>query len=103
MMTKTALVLAGCVTAATVGYAHAQAGSTPAPDSNAPANSAVRTANDASSASLARGRNSFTKAEAKGRIEKAGYSDVTGLAKDAMHSGQRVNVALDYKGVVSSR
>lgn len=54
------------------------------------------------------GANSFTKAEAKSRIEKAGYSHISGLAKDkdgiwrgkASKGDIIVNVALDYQGNV---
>ena len=54
------------------------------------------------------GANSFTEAQAKGRIEKAGFSQVTGLRKDdqgiwrgkAMQRGKQVNVALDFRGNV---
>ncbi len=57
------------------------------------------------------GANSFTMAQAKEHIEKEGYTGVSGLAKDraglwrgrAMKGGRRVHVALDFKGVVSSR
>ena len=57
----------------------------------------------------AKGRNSFTESQAQSRITKAGYSDVTALAKNkngvwqgkAMKDGQTVNVALDYKGNVT--
>lgn len=57
----------------------------------------------------AKGRNSFTQSQARGRIEKAGYSDVGGLAKNkngvwqgmAMKDGAKVAVALDYKGNVT--
>ncbi len=108
-MIKT-LVLAACFSAASVGCAYAQENSTPTPDPSAAANPAVQSG-DMKSSTLAKGQNSFTKAEAKGRLEKAGYTDITGLMKDgnglwqaqAMHSGQRVNVALDYKGTVSSK
>jgi hypothetical protein len=110
MKTINALVLAACLSAASVGCAYAQGNSTPSPDPNAAANPAVQSG-DMRSPSLAKGQNSFTKAEAKGRIEKAGYTDLTGLTKDsnglwqaqAMRDGQRVNVALDYKGTVSSK
>jgi opacity protein-like surface antigen len=106
-----AFMLAACLTAASVGCAYAQDASTPAPDPNAAANPAVKSPDDMASTGLAKGQNSFTKAEAKGRIEKAGYTNVTGLTKDAnglwqgqaMRDGQRVNVALDYKGNVSSK
>lgn len=59
----------------------------------------------------ASGRNSFTQAQATGRIAKAGYTGVSNLAKDtngvwrgmAMHGGKRVQVGLDYKGNVTAR
>ena len=58
----------------------------------------------------AKGRNSFTEAQAQGRMAKAGYTDVSKLAKDkngvwqgtAMKDGAKVNVALDYKGNVTT-
>ena len=57
----------------------------------------------------ARGRNSFTQAEARRRIERSGFNQVTGLKKDgggvwrgtAMRDGASVPVWLDYKGNVS--
>ena len=59
----------------------------------------------------AKGANSFTKGQAMKRIQKAGYTGVTGLAKDAngvwqgtaMKDGKSVAVGLDYKGNVSVR
>ncbi len=54
------------------------------------------------------GANSFTEAQAISSIEEAGYSGVSGLAKDdqgiwrgkATKDGKSVSVALDYKGNV---
>jgi hypothetical protein len=54
------------------------------------------------------GANSFTEGEAKSRIEKAGYTEVSGLKKDdqgiwrgsASKAGKPVKVSLDYKGNV---
>ena len=54
------------------------------------------------------GANSFTEAQAKDRIEKAGYTGVGALTKDAdgvwhstaMKGGSQVNVNLDFKGNV---
>lgn len=111
MKTIKTLVMAGCLTVVSVGCARAQEGSTPSPNPGAAANPAVKSPSDTGSSTLAKGQNSFTKGEAKTRIEKAGYTDITGLAKDAnglwqaqaMHNGQHVNVALDYKGNVSSQ
>jgi uncharacterized membrane protein YdfJ with MMPL/SSD domain len=54
------------------------------------------------------GANSFTEAQAKDRIEKAGYANVTNLKKDdqgiwrasAKQGDKQVNVALDFQGNV---
>jgi putative membrane protein len=54
------------------------------------------------------GANSFTEAQAKDRIEKAGYANVTALKKDdqgiwrasAKQGEKQVNVALDFQGNV---
>ena len=55
-----------------------------------------------------KGPNSFTEGEAKSRIEKKGFANVSALKKDdngvwrgrAMKNGQQVDVALDYQGNV---
>jgi predicted transcriptional regulator len=55
------------------------------------------------------GKNSFTEDQAKSRIEKAGYMDVTGLKLDdqgvwrasAMKDGKQANVSLDFQGNVT--
>jgi hypothetical protein len=62
-------------------------------------------------APLAKGANSFTEGEAKSRLEKAGYANVSDLNKDAdglwqasaTRHGKPVKVALDYKGNVATR
>ena len=54
------------------------------------------------------GANSFTEAQARERMEKAGYTQVSGLRKDdqgiwrasAMQGGKQVNVSLDFRGNV---
>jgi hypothetical protein len=54
------------------------------------------------------GRNSFTEGEAKSRIEKMGFANVSNLKKDdngvwrghAMKDGKSVEVSLDYQGNV---
>jgi hypothetical protein len=59
----------------------------------------------------AAGANSFTKAQAKSRIAKAGYTHISGLAKDkdgvwrgqAYNGSATVPVALDYQGNVVPR
>jgi len=58
-----------------------------------------------------KGANSFTEAQAKDRIEKAGYSDVKDLKKDdkgiwnaaGMKDGKAVSIALDYQGNVVAK
>ncbi|MDB5459165.1 MAG: hypothetical protein JWO72_906 [Caulobacteraceae bacterium] len=58
-----------------------------------------------------KGANSFTKAQAAKRMEKAGYASVTGLAKDkdglwhgsATKDGKTVDVSLDFKGNVNAQ
>lgn len=57
------------------------------------------------------GANRFTEAQAKSRIEGAGYSDVSGLVKDkdgtwrgkATKGSATVNVTLDYQGNVVAK
>jgi len=57
------------------------------------------------------GANSFTRSQARSRIEHAGYSQVSHLVKDkdgvwrgtALKDGATVNVALDYQGNVVAR
>jgi predicted transcriptional regulator len=83
----------------------------PAPGDKAAAsgdsNQAVATTS-ANADQPAKGANSFTKNQARHRIQKKGYSHVTGLAKDqdgvwrgtAQKGGQPINVWLDYKGNV---
>lgn len=52
------------------------------------------------------GANSFTEGQAKSRLEANGYSNVTGLKKDAngvwkgtaMNAGAKVDVSVDYRG-----
>jgi opacity protein-like surface antigen len=58
------------------------------------------------SAAPVAGKNSFTESQARDRLEKHGYTQVTGLQQDnqsiwrgkAMKDGKPVDVALDYQG-----
>lgn len=62
-------------------------------------------------ATPAKGRNSFTEAQARRRLEKAGFSAVSRLAKDrngvwqgtAVRNGTKATVMLDYKGNITTR
>ena len=57
------------------------------------------------------GRNSFTMTQARGRISRAGFTNVTGLKKDnqgiwrgqAQKDGSPVSVSLDYQGNVTGQ
>ncbi len=103
------LAAAGLLAGASV----AQTSSTPgaSPDAKARAsgetNQAVVTTSAHADAPAA-GANSFTQDEAGARIGKQGYTDVSGLQKDASgvwrghakKGGQQVAVWLDYKGNV---
>ena len=80
------------------------------PAKDGPQNSAVNTQNSTNRMVDApvKGANSFTEGEAKSRIEKKGFANVSDLKKDdqgvwrghAMRNGQRVDVAIDYQGNV---
>lgn len=98
------VALAAAVSFAAVGIAAAQTTPTTPPASSPPA--APSTSIEKSAPMP--GANSFTEAQAKERMEKAGFMQVTSLKKDdkgiwrasAMQSGKKVNVALDFQGSV---
>ena len=86
----------------------AQTQNPPAQDS--PQNSAINTQDSSNrqvNAPVA-GASSFTEGQAKSRIERMGFADVTDLKKDdngvwrgrAMKGGQMVDVSVDYQGNV---
>ena len=57
----------------------------------------------------AKGHSSFTEKQAKGRIAKAGYTDVSDLKKTdlgwqgtATKDGKSVSITLDYKGNITA-
>ena len=104
---RKSLVMAA-VLALVAGGALAQTQNPPAKDG--PQNSAVNSSDSSNrkvDAPVA-GRNSFTAGEAKSRIEKMGFANVTDLKKDdngvwrgrAMKDGKTVDVSLDYQGNV---
>jgi hypothetical protein len=82
------------------------------PSGNAPSNvNASGTATFVPATALERGANSFTEGQARSRLEGAGLSNITELAKDdqgiwrgkAMRGGQSVAVGFDYKGNISAQ
>jgi len=78
---------------------------------NAPQNDAVNADANKGDTSQTAGSNSFTEGQAKGHIENAGYTDVTGLTKtpdglwtgSAKKDGKTVQVSVDFKGAVSAK
>lgn len=90
--------LAAAASIAAIGMASAQ---TTPPASSPPATSKTDKA-------PMPGANSFTEAQAKDRIEKAGFTQVTSLKKDdqgiwrasGMKGDKKVNVSLDFQGNV---
>lgn len=99
-MHRKILVAAMATTLATGAFAQADTSSH---------NPAVKDATAHTTTMAAKGRNSFTESQARGRIEKAGYANLGELTKNkngvwqgtATKDGGKVNVALDYKGNVT--
>jgi hypothetical protein len=105
------IAISAALTLGTATFASAQDQAGPTADPHAMQNPAVKSPNEMTDAPLAKGHNSFTKGEAKARIQKAGYAHVTDLTLDsdglwqahATRAGHPVNVALDYKGNVAAQ
>jgi hypothetical protein len=103
-------VVIGVFLAFAASGALAQTGSQNPPAEKGPQNSAINSSDKQVNAPV-QGRNSFTEGEAKSKIEKAGFANVSGLKKDdsgiwrgkAMKNGQSVDVSLDYQGNVVTR
>jgi hypothetical protein len=108
MKKRPVIVLCLIFAMATAGLAVAQSEPQSNPGS-APPNAPLKSPDQVDPGPLAQGQNSFTRDEARSRIEQAGYSRVAGLIQDAqglwharaMRDGRPVNVALDYKGDVA--
>ena len=98
-------ILAAAALGASALAAHAQTAKPPTSEGNTPA---VATPDSTNPTAPVEGANSFTESQAKERIEKAGYTDVTGLKltdqgiwhATAMKDGKSVSVGLDYQGNV---
>jgi len=104
-------LLATAVITVLVGAGGAFAQTT-APSANPNASTpAVASPNANEPGAPAAGANSFTEAQAKSRIEKAGYTNVSGLSKDkdgiwkgkASKAGTSVDVGVDYHGNVVAK
>ena len=103
------IVLIGAVVALSAAGALAQTASPPA--NSGPGSPAVARPGTPAPGAPVAGANSFTESQAKSRIEAAGYSNVSGLAKDkdgvwrgkGAKSGTTVDVSLDYQGNVTPK
>ena len=75
------------------------------------ANGAVNTDANTTETATSAASSSFTEGQAKGHIEHAGYTDVTGLTKTAdglwtgmaKKDGKSVSVSVDFKGAVTAK
>src|SRR5690349_25045235 len=104
---RNSLIVAAVLAFAATG-AVAQSQNPPA--NNAPQNSAINNSDSSNRQvnSPVAGHNSFTEGEAKSRIEKMGFANVSDLKKDddgvwrgrAVKGGQTVDVSVDYQGNV---
>ena len=107
---STTAVIAVLVGATALGQNAAAQSMAPAANPH-PSTPAIAIPNANNPGAPAAGSNSFTEGQAKSRIEAAGYSNVSGLAKDkdgiwrgtATKSGTTGSVALDYQGNVVSK
>lgn len=74
-------------------------------------NPALKDSDPVRTTAAAEGANSFTEDQARSRLADAGYTGVTGLAKDksgvwratATKDGKSVQVGLDFKGDIATR
>ena len=89
-----------------INISPAMAQSNAAQNSTTPPAVSTSNAESKTAAAPVPGKNSFTEAEAKKRLESFGYTDVSALHQDAQSiwrgtatkSGQQTPVALDYQG-----
>lgn len=97
------MFLAAALVISSAAYAQAPAAK------DGPGNNAVNSDQKNSNAPVA-GRNSFTEGQAKSAIEKAGYTNVSGLKKDdtgvwrgnASKGGTASAVSVDFQGNVNA-
>ncbi|CAN5226765.1 hypothetical protein BH11PSE2_BH11PSE2_21850 [soil metagenome] len=74
-------------------------------------NGAINADGNTTNPDIAAASTSFTEGQAKGHIENAGYTDITGLMKTpdgiwtakAKKDGKSMDVAVDFKGAVTAK
>ena len=105
------IISAAVAAAAMLGTGLALAQTQPASNSSTPP-AVVHDGGDGKiAAAPVAGKNSFTEAQAKERLEKHGYTAVSALKKDdqsiwrgtATKDGKPVSVAVDYQGNISNQ
>ena len=76
-----------------------------------PGNPPVDTTPTTGDTGQASGASSFTEGQARGALERAGYSNITGLTQNAQgqweatatHEGRERHVSIDYRGSITNR
>lgn len=102
-MKKIAFSVAAVLLSTSAAFAQSE---TPKTSQTTPA---VSTSGEQNSGAPVAGKNSFTEAQAKSRIEEAGYTEVSGLKLDdqgiwramGTKDGKHGNVALDFQGNIT--
>lgn len=105
---KSIIIVAALLAASSLSAAAQTAAPAPSKDASTPAVAAPETANPAAPVA---GKNSFTEAQAKDRLEKNGFSEVTGLKLDdngiwqatAKKDAASRTVSLDYQGNIVAK
>jgi hypothetical protein len=103
-MKRSALIVCAALVVSTSAFAQnpsAQSG---------PNNNAVNSSGQNNSNAPVAGRNSFTEGQAKSKIEKAGFTNVSALKKDdngvwrgkASKAGSSTDVSVDFQGNVNT-
>lgn len=101
----------GVMAQTTSSMSHTTTTSTSTDANDSSHNPALKDSHVKTATMAASGANSFTQAQARTRIAKAGYTRVGKLTKDkdgvwmghAMQNGSKVMVGIDYKGNVTTR
>lgn len=102
-MNKIAFSVAAVLLSTSAAFAQSE---TPKTSQTTPA---VSTSGEQNPGAPVAGKNSFTEAQAKSRIEEAGYTEVSGLKLDdqgiwramGTKDGKHGNVALDFQGNIT--
>jgi len=105
-----ATLLGGAAVAQTTTTSHSTQTTTTQPAQTSNHNPALKSGAPHKIAAPAKGANSFTAGQARGRLAKAGYTKVTGLKKadglwhaTATKDGKQQTVTLDYKGNITAQ